>query len=163
MAAIIEQRTGDLQAQYAVADAARQSAEAAHAQITEQLAVIKQQQAVIRDMSVPVLPLTSTTLVMPLVGALDSARLGLLHTQALQALERTAAKQLLLDITGVPVVDTQVAQGLVRLVQMGKLMGATISIVGIRPEVAQTLVSLGLDLSRIKTSSSLQHSIGSLR
>jgi CHASE3 domain sensor protein/anti-anti-sigma regulatory factor len=162
MAAIIEQHTTDLQTQYVVADAARREAESAHAQVADQLAVITAQQAVIRDMSVPVLPLSPTTLVMPLVGALDSARLGLLHTQALQALEQTAARQLLLDITGVPVVDTQVAQGLLQLVQMARLMGADVDIVGVRPEVAQTIVSLGLNLSEIRTHSSLQQGIGSL-
>jgi rsbT co-antagonist protein RsbR len=162
MAAIIEQRTSDLQAQYTVANAARCEAETAQAQLADQLAVISAQQAVIRDMSVPVLPLSPTTLVMPLVGSLDSARLGLLHTQALQALEYTAARQLLLDITGVPVIDTQVAQGLLQLVQMARLMGADVNIVGVRPEVAQTIVSLGLNLSEIRTHSSLQQGILSL-
>jgi CHASE3 domain sensor protein/anti-anti-sigma regulatory factor len=162
MAAIIEQHTTDLQAQYAVAHATRCEAETAHAQLADQLAVITAQQAVIRDMSVPVLPLSPTTLVMPLVGALDSARLGLLHTQALQALEHTAARQLLLDITGVPVVDTQVAQGLLQLVEMARLMGADVNIVGVRPEVAQTIVSLGLNLSEIRTYSSLQQGISTV-
>ncbi len=77
MAAIIEQYTADLQTHYADADAARCAAETAHAQIAEQLALIDAQHSVIREMSVPILPLTSSTLVMPLVGALDSTRLGL--------------------------------------------------------------------------------------
>src|SRR6266545_4654086 len=70
---------------------------------------------------------------------------SLIHTQALHTLGHMQAKELLLDITGVPVVDSQVAQGLLQLVEMAKLMGTRVSIVGIRPEVAQAIVGLGLD------------------
>jgi rsbT co-antagonist protein RsbR len=156
MADIIQQRTDDLRSQYTEVEAARCAAEASHARIAEQLAVIDQQQAVIREMSVPVLPLLASTLVMPLVGALDSNRLALMQEQALHALQRSSAHQLILDITGVPVVDTQVALGLTQLVQAAQLLGTRVSIVGIRPEVAQALVGLGISLSNIKTYSTLQ-------
>jgi CHASE3 domain sensor protein/anti-anti-sigma regulatory factor len=156
MANIIQQRTDDLTSQYTVVEAARCAAEASHAQIAQQLDVIDQQQALIRDISVPVLPLLASTLVMPLVGALDSKRLMLMQEQALHALERSSARQLILDITGVPIVDTQVALGLMQLVQAAQLLGTRVSIVGIRPEVAQALVGLGISLSNIKTFSTLQ-------
>jgi CHASE3 domain sensor protein/anti-anti-sigma regulatory factor len=156
MANIIQQRTDDLTSQYTVVEAARCAAEASHAQIAEQLAVIDQQQEVIRDMSVPVLPLLASTLVMPLVGALDSKRLALMQEQALDALEHSSARQLILDITGVPIVDTQVALGLTQLVQAAQLLGTRVSIVGIRPEVAQALVGLGISLPNIQTFSTLQ-------
>lgn len=156
MANIIQQRTDDLTSQYTVVEAARSAAEASHAQIAEQLAVIDQQQAVIRDMSVPVLPLLASTLVMPLVGALDSKRLALMLEQALHTLEHSSARQLILDITGVPIVDTQVALGLTQLVQAAQLLGTRVSIVGIRPEVAQALVGLGISLPNIQTFSTLQ-------
>jgi CHASE3 domain sensor protein/anti-anti-sigma regulatory factor len=156
MANIIQQRTDDLTSQYTVVEAARCAAEASHARIAEQLAVIDQQQAVIRDMSVPVLPLLASTLVMPLVGALDSKRLALMQEQALHALEHASARQLILDITGVPIVDTQVALGLTQLVQAAQLLGTRVSIVGIRPEVAQALVGLGISLPNIQTFSTLQ-------
>jgi rsbT co-antagonist protein RsbR len=156
MADIIQQRTDDLKSQYTMVEAARCAAEASRAQVAEQLAVIDQQQAVIRDMSVPVLPLLASTLVMPLVGALDSNRLALMQEQALHALQRSSAHQLILDITGVPIVDTQVALGLTQLVQAAQLLGTRVSIVGIRPEVAQALVGLGINLSNIKTFSTLQ-------
>ena len=159
MADIIQQRTNDLTHQYTVVEAARYAAEASHARIAEQLAVIDAQQVVIRDMSVPVLPLLASTLVMPLVGALDSKRLALMQGQALHALERSSARQLILDITGVPVVDTQVAQGLIQLVQAAQLLGTRVSIVGIRPEVAQALVGLGISLSNIKVFSTLQRGV----
>jgi rsbT co-antagonist protein RsbR len=159
MANIIQQRTDELTSQYTVVEAARCAAEASHAQIAEQLAVIDQQQEVIRDMSVPVLPLLASTLVMPLVGALDSKRLALMQEQALHALEHASARQLILDITGVPIVDTQVAIGLTQLVQAAQLLGTQVSIVGIRPEVAQTLVGLGISLPNIKIYSTLQRGV----
>jgi rsbT co-antagonist protein RsbR len=162
MAAIIEQYTVELQTHSAHADAARCAAETAHAQIVEQLALIDAQHTVIREMSVPILPLTSSILVMPLVGALDSTRLGLIHSQALHTLGHMHTKELLLDITGVPVVDSQVAQGLLQLVEMAKLLGTRVSIVGIRPEVAQAIVGLGIDLTTIRTHSTLQDGIGNL-
>jgi rsbT co-antagonist protein RsbR len=162
MATIIEQYTADLRNHATDADGARRAAETAHAQIAEQLALIDAQHTVIREMSVPILPLTSNILVMPLVGALDSTRLELIHTQALHALGHMQAKELLLDITGVPVVDSQVAQGLLQLIEMAKLLGTSVSIVGIRPEVAQAIVGLGLDLTSIRTHSTLQDGIGNL-
>jgi anti-anti-sigma regulatory factor len=119
-----------------------------------------QQRDYIREMSVPVLPIRSDTLVMPLVGALDSARLVHIQEQALGRLEATRARHLLLDITGVPVVDTQVAQGLIRVVQSARLLGASVILVGIRPEVAQSIVGLGIDLSGIRTHSTLQSALG---
>ena len=115
-----------------------------------------QQRATILEMSVPVLPVTADTLVMPLVGAMDSARLAQLRQQALGALERSSARRLLLDITGVPVVDSQVAQGLIATVQAGRLLGAEVTLVGIRPEVAQAIVGLGLHLQGVRTFSDLQ-------
>ena len=99
---------------------------------------------------------------MPLVGALDTTRLGLIHTQALHTLGQMQAQELLLDITGVPVVDTQVAQGLLQLVEMAKLLGTRVSIVGIRPEVAQAIVRTGAHLTTIRTHSTLQDGIGNL-
>lgn len=135
-------------------------AETARTQLLEQLGLIERQSEVIREMSVPVLPISRNTLVMPLVGALDSARLTQIQEQALSRIEATRARQLLLDITGVPVVDSQVAQGLIRVVQAAALLGTNVALVGIRPEVAQSIVGLGLDLSQIKTHSDLQGALG---
>jgi len=156
MAATVQQRTSDLEAQYAAANAARAQAEAARTEIANQLATIEEQRTVIREMSVPVLPLTATTMVMPLVGALDSARLRLVQEQALHTIEQTRARHLILDVTGVPVIDTQVAQGLVGVIQAAQLLGAEVVLVGIRPEVAQAIVGLGINLGRVVTRSSLQ-------
>ncbi|MFL5801241.1 MAG: STAS domain-containing protein [Roseiflexaceae bacterium] len=110
-----------------------------------------QQARVIRELSVPVLAISDQALIMPLVGSLDSARLMLLQEQALHTLEHTNVQRLILDITGVPIVDTQVAQGLLAVVQAARLLGVEVRLVGIRPEVAQTIVGLGLDLARMRT------------
>jgi rsbT co-antagonist protein RsbR len=110
----------------------------------------------VRDLSVPVIPVSATTLVLPLVGALDSARLAHLQTRALQAVEQGRARTLILDITGVPVVDNQVAEGLLGVVQAAQLLGATVMLVGIRPEVAQTIVTLGLPFQAVHTFRDLQ-------
>lgn len=104
----------------------------------------------------PVLPVSRTTLVMPLIGALDGPRLSQVQEQALLAIERLSARRLLLDITGVPVVDRQVAQGLLMVVQAGRLLGASVELIGIRPEAAQSIVALGLDLRGLATFSDLQ-------
>lgn len=156
MAATIQDRTELLETQFAVIQQSHQKTEHARAALAEQLAIVEQQREAIREMSVPILPINATTLVMPLVGALDTERLRLAQEQALQAIERTSAQRLILDITGVPIVDTQVAQGLIQIVRAGQLLGAEVMLVGIRPEVAQAIVGLGIDLHSVATQSSLQ-------
>jgi anti-anti-sigma factor len=120
---------------------------------------VEYQRATIKDLSVPVIPINATTLVMPLVGALDSTRLRQLQEQCLQALEQRSARTLVLDITGVPVVDSQVAQGLLMTVRAARLLGAEVALVGIRPEVAQSIVGLGLELRDVHTFSDLQSAL----
>jgi rsbT co-antagonist protein RsbR len=117
------------------------------------------QQAAIRELSVPVLPISATTLVMPLVGALDGERLLILQERALGAIMQTSARRLLLDITGVPLVDSYVAQGLIRTLQAARLLGAEVALVGVRPEVAQSIVGLGVDLSGMRTYADLQSAL----
>ncbi|WP_322816770.1 STAS domain-containing protein [Chloroflexus sp.] len=124
------------------------------------LAENEQQRQAIRELSVPVLPVRETTLVMPLVGALDTARLADMQQQALEQIARTNARDLFIDVTGVPVIDTQVARGLIQVVEAARLMGTRVTLVGIRPEVAQTLVTLGIDLRSIRTFSTLQTALG---
>jgi anti-anti-sigma regulatory factor len=149
----VNQRTSDLQ--MALADVQQRAEVQAHL-----LEENEYQRATIKDLAVPVIPISATTLVMPLVGALDSTRLRQLQEQSLHALERTSAHTLVIDITGVPVVDTQVAQGLLMTVRAARLLGAHVMLVGIRPEVAQAIVGLGLDLSDVSTFSNLQSALG---
>lgn len=110
----------------------------------------------IRELSVPVIPITETTLIMPLIGALDSTRILQVQEQALQSLETWRARHLILDITGVPLVDSQVALGLLTVVRSARLLGTEVMLVGIRPEVAQAIVGLGVHLGEIYTASNLQ-------
>jgi rsbT co-antagonist protein RsbR len=121
---------------------------------------IEQQRSTILDLSVPVIPISATTLIMPLVGALDSARLMQIQEQALHTIERSSATHLIMDITGVPIVDTQVAHGLLGVVGAARLLGAEVLLVGIRPEVAQAIVGLGLSLDGMRTASDLQSVLG---
>lgn len=104
--ATIREKTADLVDQVRVAQHARQQAEQAGALVQTQLAMIASPQQVIRDMSVPVLPLSASTLVMPLVGALDSGRLAQMQDQALAAVEHAQASALVIDVTGVPFIDS---------------------------------------------------------
>jgi rsbT co-antagonist protein RsbR len=123
------------------------------------LIALEQERAAVRELSVPVIPISTTTLIIPLVGSLDASRIEQLQTRALHTLERSTAHTIILDITGVPVVDTQVAQGLLQVVQAAGLLGARVVLVGIRPEVAQTLVGLGVDMTPIRTFSDLQSAL----
>jgi rsbT co-antagonist protein RsbR len=159
MAAAMQRNTADLEAQYADANLARSAAEQASAKIAGQLAMIEQQRAIISEMSVPILPLTESTLIMPLVGALDSARIAQAQERALHTIQQAAARKLILDITGVPIVDTQVALGLMQIVQAAQLLGCAVTLVGIRPEVAQAIVGLGISLTGVETLGTLQSGI----
>jgi rsbT co-antagonist protein RsbR len=159
----LEQTNSDLEARVGERTAALQSAlgevetrAAAQARLIEEN---QQQREMIRDLSVPVLPVSQATLVMPLVGTLDSQRLALAQEQALGAIERARARYLALDITGVPLVDSQVAAGLIGVVQAARLLGTEVVLVGVRPEVAQALVGLGIELRGIRTFSDLQSAI----
>jgi len=111
---------------------------------------------VIQEIGNPVLPILEGVILTPLIGALDSERVGLVMQQVLQGAAEHRARVVILDITGVPVVDTAVANALIQTARGVRLLGATPVLVGIRSEVAQTIVDLGVDLRGIVTRSSLQ-------
>jgi anti-anti-sigma regulatory factor len=137
----------------------RKHAEAALRQLIVQEETIRAQQATLAELSTPLIPLSTQVLVMPLIGSVDSRRAQQVIETLLQGISGSAARVAILDITGVPVVDTQVANALVRAAQAVKLLGAQVVLTGIRPEVAQTLVGLGTSLGEIVTCSSLQSGI----
>jgi rsbT co-antagonist protein RsbR len=124
-----------------------------------QAQVISAQQAALRELSTPLIPVSDRVLVMPLIGAIDSQRAQMVMESLLEGVAEKSASTVILDITGVQVVDTQVASALIRSAQAVKLLGATVIITGIRPEVAQTLVHLGADLSAMVTRGTLQSGI----
>jgi rsbT co-antagonist protein RsbR len=121
--------------------------------------IIRTQAAALAELSTPLIPITDNVMVMPLIGSVDSRRAQQVIDSLLEGVAASRAQTAILDITGVPVVDTQVANALVRAAQSVKLLGAQVVLSGIRPEVAQTLVGLGVDLSGIVTSSTLQSGI----
>jgi rsbT co-antagonist protein RsbR len=96
---------------------------------------------------------------MPLIGSIDSHRAQQVIETLLEGVNTTGAQIVILDVTGVPVVDTQVANTLLRSAQAVRLLGAEVLLTGIRPEVAQTIVGLGLDLSHIRTLATLQDGV----
>jgi anti-anti-sigma regulatory factor/HAMP domain-containing protein len=159
MVSVVADQQGELQRQISLAETARSEAEAARQTVVAQLAQIEIQQHTISEMSIPVLPVDTATLVMPLIGSLGHERLQLAQAQALQSVEQAHVSHLVVDITGVPVVDTLVAQGLIQLVRATRLLGTTTVLVGVRPEVAQTIVGLGLHFDEIVTMGTLREGI----
>jgi PAS domain S-box-containing protein len=121
--------------------------------------LIDQQTAALAEMSTPLLAISDTTVVMPLVGAVDSRRVAQIMDTLLNGVSARRASIVILDITGVSVVDTQVADTFIRASQAVSLLGAQVVLTGIRPEVAQTLVQLGVDLRSIITRGTLQDGI----
>lgn len=118
-------------------------------------AVISRQQEELIELSTPVVELWSGILALPLIGTLDSERTQVVMESLLQRLVETGSSIAVIDITGVPTVDTLVAQHLLKTVAAAQLMGADCIISGIRPQIAQTIVHLGIDLSSVATKASL--------
>jgi rsbT co-antagonist protein RsbR len=117
--------------------------------------VISRQQQELLELSTPVVALWEGILALPLIGTLDSARTQVVMESLLQAIVRTGASLAIIDITGVPTVDTLVAQHLLKTVAAARLMGADCIISGIRPQIAQTIVHLGVNLSDVTTKATL--------
>jgi rsbT co-antagonist protein RsbR len=118
--------------------------------------IIREQQAAIRELSTPVLRVRDRLLILPIIGGLDSQRARQLTQQLLSAIRETRARMVVIDITGVGMIDLTVANHLVQTVEAARLMGARAIITGLSSEVAQTLVDLGVDLSMMQTVGDLQ-------
>ena len=117
--------------------------------------IISDQSTAMLELSTPVVRLWENIIAVPLVGTLDSARTQLVMEKLLDELVATGADHAVIDITGVPTVDTEVAQHLLKTVSAARLLGAECIISGIRPQVAQTIVSLGIEFGDIATKASL--------
>jgi rsbT co-antagonist protein RsbR len=124
------------------------------------LAENSRQREHIRSLSLPVLPLDRQTLVVPLVGDLDDERLNQLGPRLLQAIEDSHARRLFIDITGVAVIDQPIAQELLRTVAAARLLGADVTLIGVNPDVAQTIVGLGIEMHGIHSEADLQSALG---
>lgn len=117
------------------------------------------QAATVAELATPLIPISDEVVILPLIGAVDGRRVQQAMETLLQGVAGGGARATIVDITGVPVVDADVAAGLVRIAQAVRLMGAEVVLTGIRPEVAQTLVGLGMELAGIVTRSTLQDGI----
>jgi len=117
--------------------------------------IITRQQQELLELSTPVVQLWDNVLALPLIGTLDSARTQVVMQNLLEAIVHTRSDFAIIDITGVPVVDTLVAQHLLKTVAAARLMGADCLISGIRPQIAQTIIHLGVDLSNVTTKATL--------
>jgi rsbT co-antagonist protein RsbR len=137
----------------------RKQAEEAIRQSQIQQEIIQAQQATLEELSTPLIPISDTVMVMPLIGSMDSRRAQQVLDTLLHGVAVARAEIAIIDITGVSIVDTQVANALIRAAQAVKLLGAQVMLTGIRPEVAQTLVGLGIDLSTMITRGTLQSGI----
>jgi rsbT co-antagonist protein RsbR len=121
--------------------------------------VVRQQQEAIRELSTPVLQVREGLLILPIIGLMDSVRARQLTEQLLRSIRTNRAKVIVIDITGVPAVDSKVANHLLQTVDACRLMGAKVIVTGLSPEIAQTLVAIGVDLSKLMTVSDLQGGI----
>lgn len=121
--------------------------------------VIRRQQQEILELSTPVVKLWDGVVAVPLIGTLDSARTQVVMESLLERIVETGASIAIIDITGVPTVDTLVAQHLIKTVAAARLMGADCIISGIRPQIAQTIVHLGINLEEVSTKASLADAI----
>jgi rsbT co-antagonist protein RsbR len=120
---------------------------------------IREQRAVIQQLPTPVLPFRDGMLLVPIIGVIDSLRARTLTEQLLGAVRDNRAKVVVIDITGVQAVDSKVANHMVQTVEAARLMGATVIVAGVSPEIAQTMVTLGIDLGRMTTVGDLQSGI----
>jgi rsbT co-antagonist protein RsbR len=118
-------------------------------------AIISRQQQELLELSTPVVSLWQGVLAVPLIGTLDSARTQIVMENLLQRIVDTGAEIAIIDITGVPTVDTMVAQHLLKTIAAARLMGADCIISGIRPQIAQTIVHLGVELGTVSTKATL--------
>jgi rsbT co-antagonist protein RsbR len=127
--------------------------------VEERERVIRQQQDAIRELSTPVLQVRERLLILPIIGVLDNQRATQLTDQLLQGIRKHRAKVVVIDITGVADVDTDVANHLVKTVDASRLMGASVIITGLSSDIARTLVTIGVDLSKMNTIGDLQGGI----
>jgi len=127
--------------------------------VQERERIIREQQEAIRELSTPVLQVRERLLILPIIGVIDPQRARQLTEQLLRGIRANRAKVVVIDIPGVPAVDSTVANHLVQTVDASRLMGATVIVTGLSSEIAQTLVTIGVDLTRMKTVGDLQGGI----
>lgn len=121
--------------------------------------IIREQSEIMRELSTPMLHIGRKIVLMPLIGSLDTRRMQHMMETLLKGVEQSGARTVILDVTGVAVVDSQVANALIQTEHAVRLLGARVVLTGIRPEVAQAMVGLGLDLGTVMTQNTLESGI----
>ncbi|RMH72319.1 MAG: STAS domain-containing protein, partial [Gemmatimonadetes bacterium] len=139
----------DITARKKMEDELRQAKANLEKMVEKRTAQLKEQQDIMLELSTPVIQIWEGILILPLIGTIDSRRAGQIMQNTLEAISHKRAKQVIIDITGVPFVDTEVANHLIKTIQAAKLVGAKCILVGISSEVAQTLVHIGIDLEHL--------------
>jgi anti-anti-sigma regulatory factor len=129
------------------------------AELQQQLELIGNQSRALIELSTPVLELWDGVVAVPLIGTIDTARAQQLLENLLNAINRVHAAVVIIDITGVPIVDNPVANHFIKTVQACRMLGSEVILTGVSPPIAQTLVKLGVDLADLETRGSLQAGI----
>src|SRR6202165_1643649 len=127
--------------------------------VEERERIIRQQQEAIRELSTPVLQVRERLLILPIIGVIDPQRARQLTEQLLRGIRTNRAKVVVIDVTGVAAMDLTVANNLVPTGEASRLLGATVIVTGLSPEIAQTLVTIGVDLGKMNTVGDLQGGI----
>jgi rsbT co-antagonist protein RsbR len=127
--------------------------------VQERERIIREQQEAIRELSTPVLQVRERLLILPIIGVIDPQRARQLTEQLLRGIRTNRAKVVVIDITGVAAMDSNIANHLVQTVEASRLLGATVIVTGLSPEIAQTLVNIGVDLGKMNTVGDLQGGI----
>lgn len=142
--------------------AALHNAEQREAVLTATLRALQHSQATVRALGMPIIPVLPGVVIAPLIGTLDTERVDHFTESVLEAVGQRQARQVLIDVTGVPLIDGEVAQRLIQTAGAVGLLGAQLWLIGVRPEVAQTLVALGVSLGDIPTYPDLQGAVAAL-
>ncbi len=130
-----------------------------HSYTEEWERTVRLQRVALQELSASLIPVFDRVSIMPLVGTVDTERAKLIIENLLEGVVEQRAEVVLLDITGVPIVDTMVAHHLIQAAEAVRLVGAKCLLVGIRPEIAQTIVTLGIDLTNFSTTSTLERGV----
>lgn len=137
----------------------RASSRESEAELNAKMELVRQKEAAIAALSTPIIAVQEGVLVLPLIGALDDLRAASLTQSLLDEIQATRAQHAIVDLTGVPALDGQGARHLLRLAQAVQLLGAQVLLCGLRPQVAQTLVGVDVELGSLQTARSLQEAL----
>lgn len=133
--------------------------EQATRELEEKLAMIERQRMAIRDLSTPIIELWDEVVTLPVVGVVDTQRSLEMTERLLQRISETGCRAVIIDVTGVEVIDTMTGNHFIKMIQAAQLLGAYCVVTGMSPIISQTIVSLGIDLGSVKTLRTLKEGL----